>query len=432
MKKIIALSLLSSSLVFGLELKQMVQETIETNPKIKESFYIYKASKQDLNSAKAGFYPTLNFDAKIGPEYTEVEASNNTGTTQIRRETNLVLTQNLFEGFKTMDSTAEQRSRVSASAYNVLDQANQLSLRASEVYINYLREKELLVLAEEYLRTHEKILKKIVAKTKAGLGKRSDVEQTKGRLALANANYFAQRNNFIDAQTQFTRVYGHEVKIKELKKPKLLKLENYDFEPLEKLANEANPSLLVVKENINIQNYVYEQSKAAYYPTVDAELKAGLNNSIHGIAGEDDAYSAMLKLNYNLFRGGSDEAQRVKNQILISKEKYTQNDKKLDVAQELRLSLAANKMLSSQIKFLTDHSKYTMQAAKSYNKEYNLGRRNLIDVLNAELEYNSARQSLVRAKMDLQFTQYRILAVTGQLLKHLEITLDENLISYNK
>lgn len=418
MRYFISATLLSVATLQALDIQQVVQETLQSNPKIQTQLANYNAIAKDLDSAHAGYYPELNFTGALGPEKVERDILNSAQTdgTLIRREAALVFTENIWKGGATQGNVDEQRSRINSASYQTLSEANNLSLKAITTYINLLRQKKLFELSDENVKTHERILDKIKEKTNAGLGKRSDVEQTQGRYALAYANYYADKNNFQDAYSQFVRIYGKEVNIDELDTPMSPTIPTLSFEQFQAQAYEFNPSLLVLQENIDAQKSVYEQSKASFYPELDGELAGNWNQNIHGVEGEDDSYSAMLRLRYNLFRGGSDEAQRVKNQILITRERSALNDTRRDVNEELKLAMAANEMIGVQKKFLQQHSDYTKKTAASYAQEYNLGRRTLIDLLNAELEYNSARQSLINAQMDQLLAQYRILAVTGQLL----------------
>lgn len=434
MRLFISATLLSVAALQALDLQQVVQETLQSNPKIQTQLANYNAITQDLDSANSGYYPELNFTGAVGPENVERDQTNSTQSdgTLIRREAALVLTENIWKGGATQNNIEEQRSRVNSAAYQTLSEANSLSLQAITTYINLLRQQKLLKLSEENVKTHEDILGKIKEKTEAGLGKRSDVEQTESRYALAYANYYAAKNNYQDAYSQFIRTYGKEVSVDELETPTPPQMPTLSFEQLQAQAEEFNPALLVLQENIEAQKSVYEQSKSTFYPELDGELAGNWNQNIHGIEGEDDSYSAMLRLRYNLFRGGSDEAQRVKNQILITKERSSLNDTRRDVDEELKLATAANEMIEIQKGYLQQHADYTKKTADSYAQEYNLGRRTLIDLLNAELEYNSARQSQTNANMDQLLAKYRILSVTGQLLETMNSDITSKVPLYSK
>jgi adhesin transport system outer membrane protein len=417
-----ALLFFSSSL-FGLSIEEMVHETIGTNPQVKERLSNHQAIRQEVVRARAGYLPRLDLVGDIGPEHTEIEDRVETTEDMTRSDLSIVLTQNLFEGFGTREDLNEQRSRVNASAYSTLDRANQLTLDAATAYVDYLKEKELLDLTRENVEKHEEIFAKIKERTTSGLGKRSDIEQAQGRLALAYADFFAQKNNYKDTQSRFIRIYGKDVVMSELVQPTPPDIGNISYEDLLEEALKFNPALLVLRANTQAQKAVHERAKAPFYPVVDVEFKGYANENVHGIDGYDNGYSAMLKLSYNLFNGFSDEALRVKNRFLISKEQYTYEDVSRDVSEELKLAYDANTVLGEQIKYLRMHTEYTGKTAASYAEEFKLGRRTLVDLLNAEYEYNKSQQSLAKGKYDLMGAKYRILAATGKLIDAMNLDI---------
>lgn len=419
-----------SSALFGLSIEEMVQETIHTNPQVKERLSNHESIMQEIIRARSGYMPRLNLVGDIGPEHTDIEDRADTTKDLTRSDLSLVLTQNLFEGFATSEDVNEQRNRINASAYSTLDKANQLALSAATVYLGYLKEKELLDLTRQNVEKHEEIFAKIKDRTTAGLGKRSDMEQAKGRLALAYADFFAQQNNFKDIQSRFIRIYGKDIALSELSRPKPLVIGNKSYEAFLEEALKSNPALLVLQSNTKAQKAVYNRAKSPFYPLIDVELKGYANENVHGIDGYDNGYSAMLKLSYNLFNGFSDEALRVKNQILISREQYTYDDVSRDVTEELKLAYDANTILGKQIEYLAMHTEYTGKTVTSYAEEFKLGRRTLIDLLNAEYEYNNSQQSLAKGNYDLMISKYRILAATGELLDAMKLDIAEKVKIY--
>ena len=64
-------------------------------------------------------------------------------------------------------------------------------------------------------------------------------------------------------------------------------------------------------------------------------------------------------------------------------------------------------------------------ALQAYRKQFNLGQRTLIDLLDQENEVFQANINLINGENDVAFSTYRILAGTGKLLWALEVPLPE-------
>ncbi|MEE8589581.1 MAG: TolC family protein, partial [Sulfurimonadaceae bacterium] len=335
--------------------------------------------------------------------------------------------ENLFEGFATEYDIKEQKSRILSARFNTLQNANSLALRSSEVYIDVLRQKSLLDLFEENVNSHERIYGLIREKTEAGSGRRSDVEQSEGRLALAYSNYIAQVNNYQDSIVNFERVYGEALTSSALELPLAPSLPADTYEGLWTIAQQYNPTLLLERANIQVQESRYTKDKGNYYPSVDLELAAARDENVQGYEGTNTNARGMLKLYYNLYRGGTDEATRLQNLEYITVQKESFNEQQRAVREKLKLAWLAHQITFRQIRCIRMHVEYSKKTAESYAQEYQLGRRSIVDLLNAELEYNDARKQLKNAQSDVLFARFRILEAIGLLNYALATNIEDKI-----
>jgi outer membrane protein, adhesin transport system len=428
--------LLSIPVIFSLSLNaatltSVVQETLNDNPNIQRYLSDYKVVSQELDASYSGYKPKLDLRAGVGYEQTKREGD---GIALIendlmRQEAEAVLSQNIFEGFNTQSDIEEKESRVNGSKYLALQEANVLALRTSEVYLEVLYQKQLLKLLDKNVKTHERIYKMIRQKTESGLGRRSDVEQTEGRLALAYSNYITQLNNYQDAMINFERVYGQSLAGSDLEIPTLPALPAASLSELESLATEYSPTLLLESANIDASKASYEKSKSNYYPRIDAELSGQWNENVSGLEGENNSYKGMLRASYNLYNGGSDESLRLSALQKITSFKESYNEQERAVFEKLKLAFLSEEIVRYKIRCLELHAELSKKTAESYSKEFQLGRRNLLDLLNVELEHNSAQQEVIAAFNNQRLARYRIYEALGLLpyILDSEITSELNI-----
>jgi len=431
MNKLLVLLLPFSLMAVTME--EMVQETLNNNPNMQKDIGNYRAVKYELDKAKSGWKPNVDFRADVGYEHTDksYEQSNNqaldTTSDLVRNSASIVATENLFEGFATESDINEQKSRITSARFNTLQNANGLALRSSEVYIEVLRQKALLDLFEENVNSHERIYGLIREKTEAGSGRRSDVEQSEGRLALAYSNYIAQVNNYQDSVVNFERIYGEALTATALELPLAPSLPADTYEGLWTIAQKYNPTLQLERANIKVQQARYEKDKGNYYPSIDAELAAARDQNVQGYEGTNVNARGMLKLYYNLYRGGSDEAIRLQNLQYITVQKESFNEQQRAIREKLKLAWLAHQITFVQIRCIRMHVEYSKKTAESYAQEYQLGRRSIVDLLNAELEYNDARKQLENAKSDVLYARFRILEAIGLLNYALSTNIEEKI-----
>ena len=400
----------------ALSIESAVQSTLDTNPKMQKRISDYKSTRYDLDKAKAGYKPTVELSGAIGPEHTDKKQPRpEVENDLVRKEASLVVTENLFNGFNTEYDVKEQESRVQTARYYAMQEADSLALGASEGFLTVLKNKQLLDLELENVRTHERIFKMTREKMTAGLGRRSDLEQTEARMALAYSNYIAQQNNYQDTIINFERLYGSLVPAASMVLPDMPALPATTLEALLDVAMTHNPTLLIERANIETQEAKHGKQKSGFYPRLDAELSADYQNNVDGYENDDRAYRAMLRLYYNLYNGGSDEATRLQNLENIAGQRFSLSEQERAVLEKLKLAWMSYQYYYHRIRCLELHASLSKKTAASYAEEYHLGRRSLLDLLNVELEYVDARKEVIKAKHELLYAHYRLLEATGLL-----------------
>ena len=142
-----------SSPVMGESLKQVVQETLSTNPRILASESEKLAREQQLKQANGGYYPSIDITAGTGKEYSKNPATVGTYGDDFhdldRKETAITLRQNLFNGFETSRQVDQQQARVKAAEHKLASDRDEITLRTSQVYLNVIRKREILTLAQK-------------------------------------------------------------------------------------------------------------------------------------------------------------------------------------------------------------------------------------------------------------------------------------------
>jgi adhesin transport system outer membrane protein len=194
-------------------------------------------------------------------------------------------------------------------------------------------------------------------------------------------------------------------------------------------AIQNNPSLLVAAYNVKMAQASYKESKSSYYPKIDLEISQIMNKNLSGIEGDENRLRAMAYLKYNFFNGFSDQAKVQKNISKIHQEIESKNDLRRQTLEGLNLSWAANEKLGDQLEHLNQYKKFALKTLTLYSKEYDLGRRSLLDLLSAQGDYISAKQQIINTEYTMLFAKYRILDAMGTLVQ--TVLGDTNLIYSN-
>ncbi len=412
-------TVLLSSNSSALTLEEATYTAIENNPNVHQSIATYNENKESVELSKARYKPSIDLDAGLGHETTY-----NTDTDDVslsRRELSLSLSQPLFRGFQTGNEIERAKSEAEASRWTALIAIENTALEVSDVFTNVLRFRELLKLSEMNLKTHERIYQQLKLKSDAGVGRQSDLTLITARLSKAHSNRLAAINNFVDSKSQYLRVVG-ELPPEDLIHPvpdKDLLPTNLDM-ALEQ-ALKYNPAIEVANWDVRATEYAKASTNASFYPQLDLDVERTWNNNIDGVEGPAEDFIAIVRLRYNLYRGGADKKRRsiAEQQILQAQE--VRRDAIRETELTVRLAWAAHKATSAQKKHIQQHVIATKESQRAYENQFRLGRRTLLDVLDSENELFEARQDYVNADYDELLSEFRLFNSKGQLMRALRV-----------
>ena len=408
-----------SSIAVAESLEQSVATTMLNHPQIKEAYDLYLARTHQIDQARAGYKPKVDLSAGVGPEWINaVGASDRTDLT--RKDAGITLRQMLFDGFDTSNNVDRTTSEAKAQRLTLFSTAEDVALRVTQVYLNVLKQQEIYDLSKENLATHEQILSDITKRTTSGVGSSADLTQIQGRVARAYSNMAAAQNNLDDAKAEYIRVVNSEPTDLVAPTAEGITLPATLDEALKK-ATTNNPVILSSNEDIEAAKYQHEGAKANNYPKVNVEAGQTWYDDADGVKGNKDEASVMLRVRYNLYDGGADDANIQATSALYSQAKDIHQNAYRQVEEGTRLAWQAMQTLRSQKEYQQQHVEYSYETVRAYRQQFTLGQRTLLDVLNTENELFEARSSLVTTQYDELYAQYRILNATGVLLDSMKV-----------
>ena len=406
----------------AMTLKEIVKIGLQADPEVLAEISRYEAKKTSVSLAKSGYYPKLNLDAEIGYEESDRDNlhSQQRNTDYTRKEVSVRLRQPIFEGFATSSDVSRSYAEKEAVKYELGTLTENKSLKIIKAYVNVLKSKEIILLAEVNLKIHEEIYESIKKRYEQGVSDKADLIQIKGRVANATTDLISAKNNALDSEAVYIKLIN--MKPRELEKIFLDEIKIPDtLDEIIREAKKNNPAILTAKKNIDLLKSKKKSTESGYYPHFYGDFFVNYRDDADGIEGRQDKYQAMIKMEWNIFNGFKDTCQNeiVQKEILSSEQK-AQNTKR-QLILESTLSWNAYTLLKAQLISMREHVKFSKEAKVLYQQQYNVGRRSLIDVLNSQVEAFNASKSFIAAEHDILVAKYRILNSMGTLNKSLGI-----------
>ncbi len=414
-------ALVFSSAVYSLDMLDAVSDTISAHPQVKEKLHVYRQVLADESIADSGWRPSVDLDASTGVYNTESPATGNSSVDYDSTRVELSVTQNLFNGYDTTNQVEQTKYRARAALFDIYDAADNIALDTIQAYLDVLRQKRLLELANENVNSHETILAQIRERNASGVGRRSQLQQTEGRLARAYASLIAQQNNQQDSLTLFHQLLGRYVVATELVEPEIPSLPADDLNALIDKALQNHPASKVAVNNIAASKSAYDRSRSSRYPNLDLRLASEWGDDLGGVSGDTEELSLTLNLTYNFYDGGADRAEQEKRVSAVYEQKEFAARVRRQIINTLRLAWVADQSLSRQLTYLEQHVIKARETVESYREEFFIGQRDLVDLLDAENELNTAQNQFTGAYYDALAARYRIYEGLGLLFDVLNL-----------
>lgn len=412
---------LAASFVQAQTLPQAMQQALDVHPEIQAGVNSRLAADYQLRAAEGGYLPKVDLLGGYGREGTD-SPSTRSGTgrndweTLNRGESSLRLQQMVFDGFATSSEVGRQQATVNSRAYSLLGTSERTALTVAQVYLDVLSRREFVQLAEDNLRNHERIFDQIRLRTERGVGRTADRDQAEARLAQARNNLITEQTNLADAQTNFLSAVGQMPDQLERPAP-FLAMMPADLNEARQQMLDNSPILRSAESDIVAAEKQYDTAKSTFYPRFDAELGRSADNDIDGTDGHSNEWQAMLRMRFNLYAGGSNKADLESKAYLSNQALDVRNNALRVLNEELGLAWNALNNANAQVPIAQKYVDYSTSVRSAYQQQFSLGERTLLDLLDSENELFNASRRLVEIKNIQLFTQYRIKATMGELLK---------------
>lgn len=416
---VVPFALAASLPVHAQTLSEAMQRALDVHPEVQAGINSRMSADYQLKAAKGGYLPRVDLLGGYGREGSDNTTTRGQGDhwkTMTRGESSLRLQQMVFDGFATSNEVARQQATVNSRAYSLLGTSERTALDVAQVYIDVLQREEMVRLAEANLKSHQRIYDQISLRSSRGVGRLADQDQAEARLAQARNNLITEQTNLADARTNFYSVVG--IDPVDLSEPAGLAGQlPADIAEARQTLLANSPILRSAESDVAAAEKQYDAAKSFFYPRFDAELSRGADNDLDGQDGHVNEWQAMLRMRYNLFAGGSNKADLESKAYQINQALDIRNNALRVLNEDLGLSMNALANAREQIPIAQQYVDYSTRVRESYQKQFSIGERTLLDLLDSENELFTASRRLVEIRHLELFTQYRIKATIGELLK---------------
>jgi outer membrane protein, adhesin transport system len=398
-----------------------INQAVKTNPGVGEAAANRRATEAELHQSQGALLPQIRLDASAGPEMLDqhiVPQPVNNGAYLNGREVSIVVRQLVFDGLASINEIWRQAARVDAASFRVLERTELIALDAAEAYVDVTRYTRIVALAEQNLQVHMQLRKNVLARFAGGRAGEGDTQQAEERVAAAEAALADFRLSLDNARAKYRKTVGLEPYNTRFpgRLPDMPATKNDSLD----IAFKYNPTIRAAGADVLAAKHAFDATAGAFVPNVSLEGRATRGADSVLYPNPYDEASAKVVVSWDIFRGGQDSWKRAEAGQRMIEEQQKHARLQREALESLDKAWAARTITTDRAAALVRDVEAARRTFIAYNKEYELGQRTLIDLLNSQNQYFNANVSLVSARGVAVFADYQLLAAMGQLLSYLK------------
>ncbi|MDO6593510.1 TolC family outer membrane protein [Neptuniibacter sp. 1_MG-2023] len=386
-------SVLATSVNAG-QLADIYQLALNNDPQLKAAEAAYNADKEIEIQSRASLLPSLSLSANTTSVDSDTANYNNHGYT-------LALSQPVFNAASWF--TFKQGKVLSQQASLQFDAEQQtLISRTVEAYLSVLRAKSELQTLEAQERAIKRRLDQVNAQFEVGLIANTDVQEAQASYDNARVARISAEGDLDNSYEELARLTGQNFDvIAEL-------AEDYPIE--EPTPTQAKPWLdkaMTSNLNLKIANLATESARraaqaghAGHYPTLSLSASYDYDNGTSSTDYGIDTSSIGLTLSVPLYSGGSVSSKSRELEQRLVQTQFNKDDTLRAVIQSTRSLLRDLRTGALSVRALKQSIKSSEIALQATEEGYNVGTRNVVDVLQAEQQLYTSKRDYATARFN--------------------------------
>lgn len=418
---------ISSTQASALSLQEAIQFVLETNPDITAAEANKQAIEFELEQARSFRVPRVELEAFAGTSRNDGDTIPDLSSADDfieGYELNARVSQMLFDGYETRSEIERQAYRIDAAAYRVLERAEVLSLEAIRLYSDVLRVQSILQLARENRDYHVATLDRIQRGYDTGVVGIGDLQQAEERLILAEDTIIGFELDLEDVQSLFLATVGVDPDNLNTV-PNIAGVLPASIDNAISTARNRNPKILFSQADVGTENAQSRRVDANQAPKLFLEFDGRVGEDVNGFEGDVVDARLGLVLRYE-FQGTSKRAAREEQARRVGESRAQLLIQTREVEREVRQSWVTLRSAERRSRTINAQAELARKLLTTYEAEFEVGERSLLDVLNTQNALFQTEANLVNARALENFAKYRIMASIGTLLPTLGIEPPED------
>lgn len=412
--------LVSAGTVSAASLQDSVSASLDYHPALSAAINEQSAAQYQIDEAKGGYRPQVSIELSSGRQWannTTIRSFQDDSHDASINKADFLLRQVIYDGGLTSGRIDSAGWGYDAASYLVGERQQDIIFSAVQSHLNVLRSEELLVLAQANLEAHKQYLDDIESRARQGVITETDAHHARARYAFADASLMQQEEQQLISGQRYLEIVGAMAEdLDAVIRPDVM------FASLEEALDQTtnHPTVQQSAATVEQARANYNQTKAAFRPRFDFEVRSTVQDNsassdLSPFNSESHETFTGVVMSYDLSRGGSDQARR---DITAAQQAAAGELHKLaarDTREAIRTTWYAREKTAARVPLLQTYTSSLEKVLADYVDQFSVNRRDLLDLLDRQVETFRAQTDYVNARYDLMIQDYELLQTTGML-----------------
>lgn len=386
----------------SLTLEPLLREVVTQHPEVRQQRSQIEASRYELDAAKWGRFPSFS----VGGQSASLSSGSSSGS---RSAAQISLQQPVWTGGKITGQIDYAESVLTVNEAVLLEIQQGVMQRSAQAYFDILRFESRLRVIRDNQAEHLNLLEIIRRRVKSEVSPGTDETQALSRLQQVINERIQVELQIASARSSLEQMLGRKSEVQA--NPGRLSLRGLDEAALLEQARAFSPErrkllaqtktieaeIELAKSRLKPQVFVAVQQRLGNLPTGQDRMTSYLGVELQtgaGLSALSGIQSALAK-------------QDAERERLATSERV--------LANQIRATWAEVNALNSQLKPVRALLVSAEEVVASYLRQFQVGRRNWLEVLNAQREKFQSYNSLTDIEIPLEVAKFKLLLLAGQI-----------------
>lgn len=404
-------------------LVEAITVAVNSNPQVAQAQYNTEAIQFERKQAQGLYAPRVDVEGSAGIRRLDNASRRAIGLdnqTLYPLEAQVRADWTLIDFGRRRGELLRQAARVDGASLRVLERSEFIALQVARQYLEVLLQQRVVAATEDNVSFHRTLATDLATGVKQGSISVADQQQAEERVQAAVVRQAEAEQDLAEARIKLQHLTGLDIANVQMPGPISSGLP-VSIEEAVGLGRTQNPLVREASADVDAANALAASVRGDGFPKIGVELTGRIGDDVDGFRGRTTDLQARGYLRWNIFDGGINRANYQEMVRRASESRYKLYEVTRQAEEDVRTAWTTMQTQNRLVSTITTQSKVSDDLLLSYRSQFNVGRRSLLDVLDAQNSRYNTQVRLETARFSEIFAQYQLLAATNRLLTTLQI-----------